>query len=325
MRRIIAVMAAFLLVTAPCASTAQTSTALKPVPPQLVILDTDIGDDIDDAFALALLLQSPEVKLLGITTAFGDTELRARLVDRYLKALGRDQIPVYAGVATPANNRFTQAAYARHEPARKHGDGTGFILRAIRLHPKQITLVAIGPLFNVQAAIARDPATFRELKCVVIMGGSIYRGYDNGDPAGNPPPSPEWNIVRDPAGARALLQSGVPVFMMPLDSTQIRLAQPALATLLAHGSPLTDQLTLLYHQWSGDGAWQTPTLYDPVAASYVLRPDLCPVTPMHIDVDEQGFTRPVAGAPPNAQVCLKADVSAFEQFLMHRVLADAMH
>ena len=143
--------------------------------------------------------------------------------------------------------------------------------------------------------------------------------------AGNPPPSPEWNIVRDPAGARALLQSGVPVFMMPLDSTQIRLAQPALATLLAHGSPLTDQLTLLYHQWSGDGAWQTPTLYDPVAASYVLRPDLCPVTPMHIDVDEQGFTRPVAGAPPNAQVCLKADVSAFEQFLMHRVLADAMH
>ena len=62
----------------------------KPEVRQLVILDTDIGDDIDDAFALALLLRSPEVKLLGITTAFGDTELRARLVDRYLQAVGRE-------------------------------------------------------------------------------------------------------------------------------------------------------------------------------------------------------------------------------------------
>jgi len=77
---------------------------------QLVILDTDIGDDIDDAFALALLLQSPEIKLLGITTAFGDTEMRARLVERYLSAVGRGDIPVAAGVETPANNALTQAA-----------------------------------------------------------------------------------------------------------------------------------------------------------------------------------------------------------------------
>ncbi|MGA7245221.1 MAG: nucleoside hydrolase, partial [Terracidiphilus sp.] len=65
--------------------------------PQLVIIDTDIGDDIDDAFALALALKSPELKILGVTTTFGDTAMRARLLDRYLSAIGRRAIPVFAG------------------------------------------------------------------------------------------------------------------------------------------------------------------------------------------------------------------------------------
>src|SRR5436309_13604378 len=95
--------------------------ANAPAPsPQLTIIDTDIGDDIDDAFALALALESPELKILGVTTAFGDTELRARLLDRYLAAVGRNDIPVAAGVATPHDNVFSQAAYARREPDHKH-------------------------------------------------------------------------------------------------------------------------------------------------------------------------------------------------------------
>jgi inosine-uridine nucleoside N-ribohydrolase len=196
-----------------------------------------------------------------------------------------------------------------------------FLLREIRAHPGQITLIAIGPLFNVQAAIARDPATFRTLKRVVIMGGSIYRGYDGGNAGANAPPSPEWNIRCDPAGARALLASGVPVFMMPLDSTQIRLTPQDLGALFSHGSPLTDQLTLLYHQWTSPDTWQMPTLYDPVAATYAIRPDICPSKPMRIDVDDRGFTRPVSGAP-NAQVCLKSDEKEFLDFLLKRILAD---
>ena len=118
---------------------------------------------------------------------------------------------------------MTQAAYAKRVPERKHADGAEFILREARVHPGQITLIGIGPLFTVQAAIERDPATFKKLKRVVIMGGSIERGYGT-DAQGKPkPPEPEWNIDRDPAGAKALLASGVPVFMMPLDSTQVPL------------------------------------------------------------------------------------------------------
>jgi inosine-uridine nucleoside N-ribohydrolase len=143
--------------------------------PQLAILDTDIGDDIDDAYALALALRSPELKLLGIATTYGDTELRARLVDRYLAAVGRSDIPVAAGPATAHQNVLTQTAYARQAPERKHADAVEFLLDQIRAHPGEITLIAIGPLVNVGAAIERDAATFSKLKRVVLMGGSVAR------------------------------------------------------------------------------------------------------------------------------------------------------
>jgi inosine-uridine nucleoside N-ribohydrolase len=296
--------------------------------PQLAILDTDIGDDIDDAFALALALRSPELHILGVTTEFGDTELRARLLDRYLGAVGRGEIPVGAGVATPHDNVFTQAAYAHQVPARKHPDAVQFLLGQIRAHPGQITLIAIGPLFNIQAANERDPATFRQLKRVVLMGGSVYRGYDDGSDAIQPgarrPASAEWNISRDPAGARVLLAAVVPVFMMPLDSTQIHLETREREAIFSHGSPLTDQLTLLYHQWlaGSEGHAAAPTLFDPVAVAYAVHPELCPATPMRLEVDDKGFTRPIDGAP-NAQVCLKSDERGFLESLLARITKDS--
>ncbi len=322
----LAVLAALLLMTAGSVGIKSQAPTAKSSPSsekQLVILDTDIGDDLDDAFALGLVLRSPELHLLGIETAFADTELRARLVDRYLAAVGRTDIPVLAGVPGPQTNHFSQAAYARRAPERKHGSAVDFLLKQIHAHPGQITLIAIGPLFNVQAAIERDPATFKLLKRVVIMGGSVNRGYDKkGDK--NTPPSPEWNIVCDPAGAKALFNSGVPVFVMPLDSTQVHLENPALGKLFAHGSALTDQLTLLYHQWTSVNEWRTPTLYDPVAVTYSFRPDLCPATPMHLEADDKGFTRQTEGTP-NVQVCLHSDEKGFLDLLTERLTADGVH
>jgi inosine-uridine nucleoside N-ribohydrolase len=315
--------------------------------PQLVILDTDIGDDIDDAFALALALRSRDLRLVGITTEYGDTELRAKLLVRFLWSTCDILIPVVPGAPTPHSNVFTQAAYAhwravsdcigprfyfpykdkKEEDAvareQKQDDAAGFILDRIRDYPGQITLIAIGPLFNIQAAIERAPATFRQLKRVVLMGGSIYRGYDDEKTGAQRPPDAEWNASRDPAGLRALLASGVPVFMMPLDSTQIHMETREREAIFSHGSPLTDQLTLLYHQWlAGTGGHSPdPTLFDPVAVAYAIRPELCPAAPMHIEVDEKGFTRPVDG-PPNAKVCLKSDEAGFLKFLLNRIVEE---
>jgi purine nucleosidase len=288
--------------------------------PQKVIIDTDIGDDIDDAFALALALKSPELEILQVNSDFGDTALRARLLVRFLKAVNREDIPVGVGVPSSAPNQFTQRQYAEREaasdvPAR---DAVQSTLNLIQKYPGEITLIAIGPYVNVGAMIDKDPETFRKLKRVVIMGGSIYEGYRSGSDADYlkaPGPEPEWNVLNDIAGARKLFAAGVPIFMMPLDATQLKLDEVKRELLFQHDSPVTDQLTLLYHQWGQ----LTPTLFDPMAVAFAIDPGLCPVTPMRIRVDDKGYTRPEQGEP-NAQVCLKSDPEKFFDFYMPRLL-----
>jgi inosine-uridine nucleoside N-ribohydrolase len=281
-----------------------------------IIIDTDIGDDVDDAFAVALALRSPELEILGVTTTFGDTETRARLVDRLLGETGRTDIPVAAGTPTAANNHFTQRRYAEggHFARASHAKAVDFILGQIRRYPGQITLVAIGPLVNVGAVIEKDAETFRKLRRVVLMGGSIYRGY--GDVGYFPPhgPQPEWNIVNDIPSAQKLFTAGVPLYVMPLDSTQLKLDEVRRAILFQSGTPLTDALTLLYHEWGQE----TPTLFDVMTVAYILNPKLCPVQPMHIRVDDKGFTRPEPD-PVNAQVCLDSDAEAFFRLYIGRV------
>ena len=310
--RIVAVVA-WLLVLTVAVSSAQPG----PSAPEKIIIDTDIGDDVDDAFAVALALKSPEVQILGITTGFGDTETRAKLVDRMLGEAGRADIPVAAGVATQTKSNFTQRRYAEGGRFARgsHPDAVSFILEQIRRNPGQITLVAIGPLVNVGGLIDRDAETFRKLKRVVMMGGSVERGY--GDPYGSPTaPQAEWNIVNDIASARKLFASGVAIYMMPLDSTQLKLDEVKRAFLFRQGTPVTDALTLLYHQWGQE----TPTLFDPMTIGYIVDGKLCPVEAMRIRVDDNGLTVRETGVP-NAQVCLKADSEMFFRFYLGRVAA----
>jgi inosine-uridine nucleoside N-ribohydrolase len=296
---------------------AQTSNAAAT--PAKVIIDTDIGDDIDDAFAVALALSSQRIQVLGITTAFGDTALRARLVERFLTETGHSSIPVYAGPPTQATNIFSQRRYAEQFSARSWPDAVSFILDQIRQSPGQITLICIAPLSNVGALIERDPATFRKLRRVVMMGGSIHRGYGDLGYLPDHGPSPEWNILMDIPAAKKLFASGVPIYMMPLDSTQLKLDEVMRGELFSQGTRTTDNLALLYQQWTNATSNPTPTLFDAMAVAEVLDPSLCPTTPLHIEVDDKGFTRETPGAP-NAYVCLQSDSDAFFHFYFHTVL-----
>src|SRR5205809_1106903 len=135
------------LFSSSAALTSQTAT-----PPEKIIIDTDIGDDVDDAFAVALALRSPELQILGITTTFGDTETRAKLLDRLLGETGHSDIPVAIGIHTQATS-FTQRAYAEagHFARTTHPQAVDFILDQIRKNPGKITLVGIGPLVNIGA------------------------------------------------------------------------------------------------------------------------------------------------------------------------------
>jgi purine nucleosidase len=289
------------------------ATAQPPVPKQKVILDTDIGDDIDDAFALALAFRSPELQILQIDSAYGDTRLRARLLEHLLHDAALPQVPVAEGVVTHSTNVFTQHAYAEQqaEPSQPYADAIGTSLDLIRKSPGEVTLIAIAPLSNIGAMIDRDPATFRKLKRVVLMGGSIHRGYND-----SKTPEPEWNIKMEIGSARKLFASGVPIFVMPLDATNLKLDEAKRQLIFKHGSPLTDQLAILYRQWGS----KTPTLFDAMAVAYAIDPALCPTTPLHLSVDDRGMTVPGDGAP-NAQVCLKSSSDAFFHFYLPRLLA----
>jgi len=284
-----------------------------------IILDTDIGDDIDDVFALALALRSPEVEIVGISTAWGDTELRAQLVQRFLKENGSTGIPIALGITTKSSANFSQARWARDgAPVEKKIDAVDFLLEQTRKAPGEITLVAIGPLTNIGGAIDRDSLAFKKLKRVVLMGGSIKRGYGDLGYLPDRGPMPEYNIYSDVAAAEKLFASGVPIFMMPLDSTQLMLDEVKRNILFSAGTPLSNSLAALYYQWVERNRAPTATLFDVMAMAYVVQPELCPVTAMHIRVDEKGYTREEPGTP-NAQVCLNSNPEDFFQFYLRRV------
>src|SRR5690242_4677022 len=286
---------------------------------QLVIIDTDIGDDFDDASAVALALASPELKILGIISAWGDTALRARLLDRLLCDAGRSDIPVAVGIEKHGLGAamFSQARWAARQPAAAHQGAVDFLLEQIRQHPGEITLIGIAPLTNVAAALQRDPETFRKLKRIVIMGGSIRRGYNDAY-ARDPHPDAEYNISMDVAAARQIFNSGVPLHLMPLDATQYRLDEVKRQLLFTASTNLTDDLSLLYLQWSDGFHQQTPTVYDEVAIAYAIDSALCPATALRIEVDDKGFTHEVAGNP-NSLVCLRGDSDRFFDFYMPRL------
>lgn len=287
-----------------------------------VIIDTDIGIDIDDPFAIALALRSPELSIIGISTVSGDTLARAKILDRLLEESGHSDIPVAVGIRTQPTTpglpeglvglqkRFGESrAYARTS----HPAATEFILNEIRKFPGQITLVAIGPLTNVAALIERDSATSLKLKRVVMMGGSIGPIMD--EEGKSHEAKPEYNIMVDIPAARAVFRSGIPIYVMPLNSTaDLALDEVKRRSVFSQATPITDSLALLYLLWGNT----TPVLYDAMAVAFAVDPSLCPVIPMRVDVNDQGSTE-VKQGEPNVYVCLHSDPNSFFNYFMARV------
>ncbi|PPV07735.1 nucleoside hydrolase [Xanthomonas bromi] len=288
-----------------------------------VVVSTDVGDDVDDAFALGLLLRSPQVQVLGVASAWGDTTLRVQLLQRLLQQAGRSDIPLAVGKPTTSTIAFSQARWAaKGQLPTGLPDAAAMILQQARRHPGEVTLLVLGPMTDAALAQQRDPAGFAKLKRVVAMGGSVRVGYGKSAYRPASAPAAEYNIVSDVAAAQRVFAAGVPIVLLPLDATQITLEEPERIALFAHGDGLTDALTQLYYQWRNtDQPWAsaTPTVFDAVPVAWLLRPALCPTTPLHLDVDAQGYTREGPGMP-NVQACLRADTPALIDLYMRTVL-----
>ena len=300
----LATVALLLLATALSAFAVQ-----RPTP---IVLDTDIGGDIDDAFALALILHSPELDLRAVTTVSGDTVARARLAAKMLAVAGHNGIPVAAGVpGAPMDSPQTRWADGFSSPNLVSQDAVTLMRSAIDKAPGKLDVVAIGPLTNVAALLRKYPEEGRKIHKIVLMGGSIRRGYYP-----NSGPTAEYNIAADAAASQTVFSAGVPILMAPLDVTaRLQLEQTNLDRIFALHTPLTDALQALYKLWGQP----VPTLHDPMAVSLLLDPKLCTRQPLAIAISDNGMTVPLPGKPANADVAVETNPSSFIAFYMSRV------
>ncbi len=289
-----------------------------------LIIDTDIGDDYDDIFTLAVALASPELDILGVTTVVGDSSLRARLTKRFLNLAGREDIPVAVGATLRTGAPFTHRRWAHGGP-QLDGDeppAVDFLLQKIADNPDRVTLLAIGPLTNLAAALERDPAAFRRLQRIVLMGGSVRRGYRDLAWQGEGKPSREYNILSDIAAAQAVFEAGVPLVVAPLDGTMVALDELKRQLIFTRSTPITDALALTYLQWSAVAGRTTPILFDTAALALAMDPSMFTVERLRLEVDAEGYTREAEG-PANAEVCLDCDEDAFQRWLMPRLVGRA--
>ena len=313
MRRVIRCAAVLLLLATGTLDAAET----RPV-----IVDTDIGDDIDDAFALALLLRAPELQIDAVTTSYGDTALRTRLVRRLLHQAGRDDVAVGTGPSTADAIPFTQAEWADDEPAAPARDAVSLLLDRLRAAPEDsITLIALSPSSTIGAAIARDPATFKRLRQVVLMGGSVRRGYGKTPGTTSRTPGIEYNVRSDPGDFRRLVESGVTIMMMPLDATEVALPAAIRHDIFVEPDPIDQVLATLYAQWAAHSTWgPVPVLFDVVPVAWLLDPSVCRAVPIRLRVRDDGATIEERGAA-NMNACLDIDRSAVLGLLASRLEA----
>jgi purine nucleosidase len=281
-------------------------------PRMKVVLDTDIGTDIDDAWALGYALKSPAFELLGVTVTDADTPQRARLACKLLYRLGRTDVPVAVGRKTAAvpperfDYQFTWAEdFQAYKPIAT--PAVEFLADIIRRNPGQVTLIAVGPLQNIGDLVRMHPDVVRLVKRVVLMSGSI------GPNAWSSAPVPEWNVKLAIPEAQAVYSAAWPVTTVPLDSTTyMRLEDQERETLRKVGTPLVVSLEALLRLWTS-GPGSRMTLHDQMALAEAQHAGrfFGHCDPLPLRVDDEGYTRVDGTNCHRVNVCLEPKRNEF--------------
>ncbi|MCG6657086.1 nucleoside hydrolase [Halomonas campisalis] len=307
--------------------------------PHPIIFDTDPG--VDDAQAIAIALRHPEIELLGLTTTYGNVDVETATRNALLLCqLAERTVPVAQGAAAPM-------VKPRHPaPAHIHGaNGLGdiplpavsgspeprsapqFIVDTVNARPGEITLVSVGPVGNLAAALQLDPQLVDKVKRVVVMGGSIREG-------GNVTPVAEANMFNDPHAAARVLTAGWPLTLVGLDVTHRCVLGPAHMARIAAGQGALGEVLAgsyafyrdFYRDFLGiDGCCP----HDSCALAWLLRPDLFTTAPGHLTVTTHGdaegqtlfapegraFIEPRWSRTPLVEVCLETDGPAVVEWI----------
>lgn len=309
---------------------------------QKIILDTDIGDDIDDAYALAFILASPELDLVGVSTVFRNTRARARQAKTILKLAGREDIPVAVGCGTVLSPKLSYddpdlahghvsldfvSRYWREDippnqnpsalpweeltpPHALHG--VDFLIQSLLEGDGDIVPVTIGPMSNLAMALLKEPSIAKKIPRILTMGGAIYLQRA------------EWNIRADPVAAAIVFNSRIPLTLVPNDVTfQCRLSRRQLARLHDAEQPVARNLSSATKAWPG----RLPLLHDPLAIETMIEPNLVETRNGTVSVELSGdafygYTLLVPsedGSGPHT-VCLKVKARAACELWLERVL-----
>ena len=294
-----------------------------------VIFDTDIGDDIDDTWALALLLKCPELDVKLVVGDQGKSDYRARLIAKLLAAAGRTEIPIGIGLDAgregtgPQRNWITDYNLTSY-PGKVHADGVGAIIDTIMNSPEPITLIAAGPLPNIKAALERQPEIAEKAR-FVGMHGSIRRGY-----GGSKQVAAEYNVRADPAAGQKVFTAPWEMTITPLDTCGlVSLRGPKYAAVRDCRVGLTVALIENYRLWwkNNPGSKDDPTraettsstLFDTVAVYLAMSRELCTIETLPIRVTDEGKTVIDPNGKKMAVATAWKDLGRFEDVLVERL------
>jgi inosine-uridine nucleoside N-ribohydrolase len=320
--------------------------------PKRVIIDTDPGTD--DAMAIILALNSPELKVEALTVVPGNVDRRQGLENalKIVSLAGRCDVVVAGGAQHPLNQKLITAQFWHGKngiagvelpPTKCKADsrfGPDLIIEIVHKYPHEITLIPVGPLTNIALAVSKDPTIVGLVKDIVIMGGSITGGNVNG--------AAEANIYGDPEAAQIVFNAGWMVTMVGSDvGERTLITRKYLADLQASHGPESDFIAKIadfYLTRSEKSGYSGAAMYDPLAVGVVLDATLVTLKEMHVDVETRGeFTRGetvanrmgsnennvlhgdhfeidgVVELKPNANVCVASDADRFLELFVSRV------
>lgn len=261
-------------------------------PRKKVLIDTDIGDDIDDAFAL-LAAMAAGFDIVGITTVFRNTDARARMTKKLLKTYGGgyEAVPVYAGFpsytqeAEPNNEhmcRFTEDLNCpEYAPENTNPEAAvDFIIDCCNRYGSELSVIALGPFCNIAKVIEKDPQALGRVEKVAIMGGAYFKQYA------------DWNVMCDVPAADTMFRSLPNLECMGADVTHLLAADDRLTQALSRAqSGALGYISQLYRAWQADNPASRIVLHDVLVVYYVLDPSICAMQRIHAAVIRDGFAK----------------------------------
>ena len=293
-----------------------------------VILDTDIGDDIDDTWALGFLLRCPELEVKLVVGDQGKPLYRAKLIAKFLEAAGRTDIPIGMGLDANAAGDGPQAAWVKDYnlnayPGKIHPDGVRALIDTILKSRPPVTVLAIGPLPNLAAALEREPRIAERAR-FVGMHGSVRKGYGSSKDI-----QPEYNVKQDVKACQRAFTAPWDITITPLDTCGIiDLAGDRYAQVRDSKKPIAAAVIENYRLWSVAQNKGQPTkvadersstLFDTVAVYLAWTTELLKMETLGIRVDAEGFTRIDPAAKPVKVATEWKDLDAFRDLLVRRL------